>query len=362
MRKILPVAFLFFCLYSTAFSIEIKHIREFTLFQDEDTFISTPGSFFVTEDNMLFVLDKKASNIKIFDENGKLVNVFGKKGLGPNEFILPIASTYKKPYIFLVDNGRRRILIYKRTGASNLEFVKWCLNLDMPDDIDFMDNGKLLAAGAKMDKNGEWQNLYIYDYEKNKCDFLLSHAASYGYKSESEFKRDFYDTLEYIGAAQYCDWIGDTIYHAWTGNIKINKIDIKTREVTSFGKKTGNYISPYVTPEIRKAFSYKQPKVILEAWSKMSYVMNVFALNSKKVALVYVGPLKKNKGVNVMLQLYSSAGDFIEEVELLHAKASTSYELFFYFKRDKGILYVMDTGTSETFDQVFYVHEYRLEE
>ena len=362
MRRILLVVFLFFCLFSAAFSIEIKHTREFTLFQDENTFISAPGSFFVTEDNMLFVLDKKASDIKIFDENGKLVNVFGKKGMGPDEFILPYVSTYKKPYVALVDTRRRRFFIYKRSGVGNLEFEKLCLNLDVPNDIDFMDNGKFLVAGAKQDKSGKWQNLYIYDCEKNECVFLLSHAASYGYKSESEFKRDFDNTLENIDTNQYCDWIDNTVYHVWTGDIRINKIDIKTKEVTSFGKKTENYTAPYVSSGIRKAFLDKQPKVILEAWSKMSYVRDVFALNSKKVGLVYVGPLKKKKGVNVMLQLYSSAGDFIGEVELLQAKASNSYELFFYFKRDKGLLYVMDTGTSEEFDQTFYVHEYLIEE
>ena len=81
------------------------------------------------------------------------------------------------------------------------------------------------------------------------------------------------------------------------------------------------------------------------------------------MALIYVGPLKKNKGINVMLQLYTGSGGFIKEVELLlNAKASTSYELHFYFKRDKSLLYVMDTRTSEEFDQVFNVHVYRLEE
>lgn len=363
MKKILSAVFLLLSLFSAVFSIEIKHIREFTLLQDEKTFISTPGSFFVTEDDMFFVIDKKASDIKIFDADGKLVNVFGKKGLGPNEFILPFVSAYKKPIVALADTGRRRFFIYKRTGRINLEFEKWCLNLDMPHDIALMNNGKFLVAGSKLDGSGKWQNLYIYDCEKNESDFLLNLAMSYGYASDNEFEKDFINKLEYIGAFQHCDWMGDSIYQVWTGDIKINKIDIKTRGVTSFGKKTGNYVKPYVTPEIKKAYFTKQPKVILEARSKMSYVMDIFILNSKKVVLVYAGPLKKNKGINVMLQLYTEFGEFIKEVELLlNAKASTSYELYFYFKRDKGLLYVMDTETSEEFDQLFNVHKYRLEE
>ena len=362
MKKLLFTVFLFYLLFSEVFSIDIKHVRKFTLFQDETRFISTPASFFVTEDNMVFVLDKKASNIKVFDSNGHLVNIIGKKGLGPDEFILPFVCTYKKPTVVLADTGRRRFFVYKRTGKSNLEFEKWCLNLDMPQDIVLMNDGKLLVAGSKLDKNGKWQNLYIYDCDNNECDFLLNLPMSYGYRSDSEFYKDFSTKLEYIGAAQFCDWMDDCIYHAWTGEIKINKINIKTGKLTSFGKKTGNYFPPYVTPQIKKAYFDKQPKVILEARSRMSYVMDLFTLDSKNVALVYVGPLKKNKGINVMLQFYSDSGQFIEEVELLlNAKAATSYELYFYFKREQGLLYVMDTETSEQFDQAFNVHEFRVE-
>ena len=276
MKKILSAVFLLLSLFSAVFSIEIKHIREFALFQDEKTFISIPGSFFVTEDDMLFLIDKKASNIKIFDADGKLVNVFGKKGLGPDEFILPLVSAYKKPFVALADTGRRRFFLYKKTGKHNLEFVKWCLNLDMPHDIALMNDGKFLVAGSKLDENGKWQNLYIYDCEKNECDFLLNLAMSYGYKSDNDFEKDFSNKLEYIGAIQYCDWVDDNIYQVWTGDININKINIKTRELTSFGKKTENYVPPYVTPEIKKAYFSKQPKVILDARSRMSYVMDIF--------------------------------------------------------------------------------------
>ena len=95
----------------------------------------------------------------------------------------------------------------------------------------------------------------------------------------------------------------------------------------------------------------------------MSYVMDLFTINSKSLALVYVGPLKKNNGINIMLQFYTGTGDFIKEVELLlNSKAGTSYELFFYFQKDNNLYYIMETETSDQFDQVFNVYEYRVEE
>jgi len=363
MKKIILYVFLFLYLLSSLSAIEIKLLRKFTLAQDEKNFVIAPGTFFVTEDSMIFVMDWRASDIKIFEADGKLSNVFGRKGLGPNEFITPFYSAYQKPFLALFDFGRRRHFIYKRIGKSGLELVKCCLNPDLTTDIAFWDDGKFLVAGNKMDKDGEWQGLYIYDCENNKSDFLLSLARSYGYQSESDFQKVFYDELQYVGSNQYFDWVGDTIYHIWTGNIKINKIDIKTRKVTSFGKKTGNYAPPYVTPELIQAHLEKKPDVISKRKSKMSYMRDIFIINSKTVGLVYVGPLKKNDGINVMMQFYTRAGEFINEVELLlNTKAATLYELLFYFKKDDNLYYVMETETSERFDQVFNVYEYRITE
>jgi hypothetical protein len=363
MKKIILYSFLFFYLLSSLYAIDIKLIRKFTLAQDEKNFLIRPGSFFVTEDSMIFVIDCRASNIKIFDSDGKLANVFGRKGLGPDEFIMPFFSNYRQPFLALADLGRRRYFIYKRIGKSGLEMIKCCMNTDMPEDITLLADGKLLIIGNKLDKNGKWQNLYIYDCDSNKSDFLLSHAMSYGYKSESEFKKFLYTKLNYIGTNQCIDWVGDTIYYTCTGELKIYKIDIKTRGLTSFGKKTENYVPPYVTPEIEKAHNEKQSQIILEARSKMTYVRDIFITNSKTLGLVYVGPLKKNTGLNVMLQFYTVAGEFIKEVEvLLNSKAGTSYELFFYFRKDSNLYYVLETETSEEFDQVFNVYEYRITE
>lgn len=363
MKKMVIYVFLFLYLFLSISAIEIKLLRKFTLEQDENNFLIRPGSFIVTEDSMIFVIDSRASNIKIFDSNSKLANVFGRKGLGPNEFITPFYSAYQKPFLIISDFGRRRYFIYSRLGKSSLELKQYCLNQDMPRDIAFLSDGKLLVAGNKMDENSKWQGLYIYDCEKNKSDFLLNHAMSYGYRSESDFQKKFYDELEYIGSDQYIDFLGDTIYQVWTGDIKINMIDIKTRKVTSFGKRTENFVPPYATPELIGAHLEKKADFILSTRSKMTYVRDIFITNSKTVGLTYVGPLKKNNGVNVMLQFYTVAGEFIKEVELLlNSKAGTSYELFFYFKKDDNMYYIMETETSEKYDQVFNVYEYRITE
>jgi chloramphenicol O-acetyltransferase len=66
--------------------------------------------------------------------------------------------------------------------------------------------------------------------------------------------------------------------------------------------------------------------------------------------------------MQVVLQLYRDNGEFIDEFELMYAEASLSNELFSYFKKDKNLLYILDTETSEKFDQFHKIYEYRIEE
>jgi hypothetical protein len=346
------------------YSIEIKHLREFTLFQNDDVFISHPGSFFVTEDDMVFVFDEKASNIKIFNTNGKLVKIFGKRGLGPDEFIKPFFSAYKKPLVAFVDFRRNFFFIYERIANNNLKFKKkFLFSGNMAYNFQFLNDKELLIAGDNMDKKGKWYNLYIYNYEKNEYEFLLPLETSYGYNSIRTFRSAQNNKLSYIGLFQYCDWIDNRIYLIWTAGMNIIKINRKTKGMKSFSfKKTERYVQPYLTPEIKKAYDERKPMLIYKLKNEMSYIKCLFVVNSKKIGLVYVGPLKKNKGVNVMIQIYHSSGECIKEFEILNAKASTSYELYFYFRKDKNLFYVMDTETSEEFDQVFKIHEYRIEE
>lgn len=352
--------FLFYLVFSLN-AIEIEPLREITLFQNEDTFIQKAGSFIVTEDELLLVFDTKAGHIKIFDLSGKLVKIFGRKGMGPHEFVTPFSSAYKSPYIVFADFGRRSFFIYKTTGAV-FEFVNSFLCLEMAQDFQFINDKKLVVAGYKVDKNRKEYNLYEYDFEKGEYDFILPLEVSYGFKSIKRYRKAYKEETAYIGITFYCDFLNNSIYLVWEGDIGIIKINRKTRETITFGKKTRNYVKPYITPEIRKAYDQRKDKLIYKLVNGMSYVTDIFVLKSGKIGLVYVGPLEKNNGLNVMLQIYKPNGTFIKEFEVLNAKGDVHSDLDFYFSKDKNLFYIMDIETSEKFDQFYKVHEYRINE
>ncbi|MCP5105251.1 MAG: hypothetical protein GY950_17820 [bacterium] len=361
MNKLFSV-FILSCLFSSLTAIEIKPLREITLAQSEAAFINKCGSFIVTEDGMVFVFDTKAAHIKVFNPKGELANIFGRKGVGPHEFVKPFGSSYKKPYIIFSDFGRKSIFIYKRKNREGLELAEKYLCLNMPYDFHLLDDGKLLVAGYKPDKNGKAYNVYKYDLKNNKYEFILSAEASYGFDSVKSYERALQDKLKYLGIFQFCDFTDDRIYLAWESDISIIKINRKTKAVSTFGKKTGNYFPPSLTPELKRAYDRRNDRLIYIVVEGMSFVTDIFVLNSDKIGLVYVGPLKNKKGMNVMLQIYKPNGEFVEEFVVLNAKATLHNELNFYFSRGKNLFYILDTETSEEFDQFHKIYEYRIEE
>lgn len=362
MKWITVAVLIVFLLAFSLPAIEIEHLKEITLSQNDETFIQKAGSLIVTEDQAVLIFDYKAGNMKIYDLNGKLVKIFGGKGLGPNEFVRPYFGSYNKPYVVFADFGRKLVFVYKKTGRDTFEFAHKYFCLGMGTDFKLIDDEKLMIAGYKLDEDRKEYHLYQYDYKNDNYEFILPTETSYGFNSLKQFKKKYMETLMYIGLNQFFDWSVDNIYFVWTGDIRVLKIDRKTKKITSFGKKTENYFPPFLTPEIRRAYDQRNINLLYRLREGMSYVKDIFVLNSNKVCVVYVGPTKSNKGTNVLLQFYTGIGEFVKEFEVLNARAPHHYDLNFYFNKDKNLFYIMDIETTKEFDQIYYLHEYRIKE
>ena len=348
--------------FTSLVAIEIKPLREIKLSEDEETFLKWPRSFIVTEDDMFFIFDSKASNIKIYNAAGKLLKIFGRHGMGPNEFIKPSLSSYKEPYLAIGDYGRKTIFIYKRKSRDSLEFIRKFFCLGMANDIHLVDDNKLLICGYKEATNRKKYKLYEYDFINNHYQYILANEIAYGYKSYQKFRHDYLDRISYIGAVHYFDYTNDYIYLVWKGDLKIIKIDRRTKKYDDFGHKTENFVKPQVTPEIRKAYDERKNRLIYQLRKEMSFVKDIFVLKSNNIGVIYVGPFKKDKQGWVVLQVYSGEGIFVKELKVIKVSASIHNEVFSYFMKNKNLLYIMDTETSEKFDQFHKIYEFRIEE
>jgi hypothetical protein len=362
MKRIPLLIAILFYLFTSLWAMEIKPLQEIALDHGNEIFIRRPGSFIVTNDDLFFIFDSKASDIKIYNTAGKLKRVFGRSGMGPDEFLKPYLSAYKEPFILIGDYGRKSLFIYKRIDGDNLVFVKKFLFLDMGNDIHLIDPNKILVSGYKQDRSGKAYNLYEFDAIKNEYNFILNSENSYGFDSSKKYQKEFADRLRYIGLLQYTDYSKDSIYLAWTGDTVIIKVNRKTKTFVSFGHKTANFVKPKLTPEIKRAYDERKHMIIYELRKPMSYVRDLFVLSSGNVGLVYFGPYEPKTGMAVWLQLYKGNGEFLKELKVMDAKSPFHYDMFSYFRKDKNLLYILDVETTESFDQFHTLYEFRIVE
>jgi hypothetical protein len=363
MNKAITIIVLLFCIGAQHFlmAIEVKPLKKFTL-SDKDGIIERGYSFIVTEDDRVLVSDMKAGNIKIYDKNGNRTNVFGRKGIGPNEFIRPLMSTYRKPYAAFMDYGRDMIFIYKRKGQDNLEFVQKIFSQYLGYSFLFLDDDTFLIAGDKRSDKNRRYSLYSYNFKNDKCKLILPSEVAYFCSSREVFEKDNDERLSFIGYFLFIDASEDYIYLVWKGNYEVIRINRKSMEVSRFGKKSPKYVKPYYTTEAVKAFRQKNHRLLYKLDRPMSFTHKIFVTKNRNVGVVYTGPYNDNGSLPVMLQLYSANGKYLKEVQLINAKASHHYEVYFYFKKSNNRFYIMDTETSKTFDQTYKIHEFQVEE
>lgn len=338
------LALVFMLFSSAAFTMNVKMVEKITLSQ-EKTFIQSAASIVVSEDNIIFLTDLKAGDIKIYNNTGSLLSVWGRKGAGPNEFLMPYFSDYDKGKLAVMDFGKRTILILSRKNEFGLEIDRETFCMGLGDDI-CLNEDRLLVSGYKVDQKGEPYDLYIQNPKDDKIDFLLPTATKYGFDSYKAFMNEdnrtlFFRTLSRVG---YCDWEGEFVYYVWQGDLKIFKINVQSKEITHFGKKTSNYVQPFVTQKMITARQQRDRNN--HEKNKMSFVTGLFVYEGY-LGVMYTRVYTDKDSIPAsMLQFYTLDGKFLEEVEAPGYLSNTTF-----FRKTDGTLFSTGSEEDENEDQ-----------
>ena len=358
-RRIILLIFIFiFVTVLSVSSTEIKLIEKIDIDQSK-VILERIKKIAVTEDEYYIFPDQKAGNIKIFNPKGELAKVWGHKGMGPGDFAYPLFCDYKKPYFILLDWGKYKLMLFERT--KNIEFKKIREEYILALGYDIKLYGQnVLVAGFKIKPTTKNKfELYHFDLQKNKIDYILPVHIKYGCESAKKYEKNYLKQYAPIGLDAFFDYVGDYIYYAWEGHLRIIKINMKTREMAFFGKKTDNYITPKVTPRFRKLYKERSKKFYLER-QKVSYVIGVFA-SSKFVGVTYANFERKGEFWKTFVQLYTTKGKFLIEKPLEGAVNYSKYELnSLCYSKEKNILYFLSRSIDEEFEDVFKILKYKV--
>lgn len=330
----------------------------------EEVLLQFPISFCVTEDNLFVVVDFKAGDVKLYNNDGKLTGVIGSKGYGPNEFSQPLQCDYRNGKLLISDAGQTKIFVYQRKDCKVFTRTGEVLCSSVGEDIKLRD-GRIYFAGTKFGSDGVpnafysaalGENLKSFSLDDKSYIYYLPSHLKFGFDSVSEYRTELYKkgTLTAIGVLGIFDILGDFAYFAWEGDLKIFKIDLKTKRHITFGKKTPLYNKPKTTKRILEAFRIRKFKDMIGERKKLSYVKKVIAAE-KYVLLIYDARKQGGENEGSRLQYYSHGGKFLKE-EVLPGDAGRTT----WMDKKNNILYMLTSeyGTDDSI--VFYVHTYHV--
>ena len=75
-----------------------------------------PVDIATSKEGLIYILDSKDNNIKVFREDGSYIKLIGRVGEGPGEFRRPWSLQIIKNKIYVTDSGNRRIHIFTKDG------------------------------------------------------------------------------------------------------------------------------------------------------------------------------------------------------------------------------------------------------
>lgn len=357
-KKIFILSFVCFAA-CCVWGIEIKFIDKIRLSQ-EDSLLAFPCSLFVTEDNKIFVTDFKMANFKIYSKKGKIIKVWGRKGHGPDEFLMPLYTDYYDSHFAVLDSKKRKVFVYKRKGNEGLQFEKKMefICIASGSDISLTDN-EILVAGFKSDKNGNSYELYSKNRNNGEFRFIMPAAVKYGLDSlsEKEFLKEYRNNNEYvtIGLNGYIDWSGANVYYVWEGNLRIINSNLNTGKISFFGKQTGSYIKPKPSKKMIKAYKEMDMKIHPEERKKLTYVNKIFS-NNDFAAISFTKPIKNYSAYNLFIQFYTTGGKFLQEINLNEVKVPP----ILYFMKKNNSLYLLSYEEDKDLNIEYVISEYKI--
>ena len=108
-------------------------------------------SLVIDSANNIYILDKKAANIKIFNENGNFLKIIGRRGEGPGEFMRPenvALSPDNELYVY--DSGRFTIQVFSIDGKFKTQIPFAQILVEGPK---FTSKGEILASHGVFTEN-----------------------------------------------------------------------------------------------------------------------------------------------------------------------------------------------------------------
>ena len=344
-----------FILANICFSWQVKLIKTIPI--DEDAlFVS--GFFTVLEDgNLLFTdIRDKNNQIKVFNENGKLIKAWGKMGPGPDEFGGLGFLDYQSPYLAVADAGKHRIHVFEK--LENYEFKKTgeFLAWELSSHIKIYEKN-VLMCGYIVSSKGKKYVLFMRDFNGKETKYILPLENRYGTRSMSEQKKIREGVSGFLGLG-YLDVYQDTVYYVNEARLRMTKIDLRSNTIEFIGKEPKNFRALAMNKKTRDDLLNPQTgkEVAEDILNRHSFVSGIFT-DKDFVGVLYVNREKKinNELFYVPhIQIYDHSGKLLHGQPLATFFSEERLTPSFYQKDERHLYLCSIISSKDTINYVVY--------
>ncbi len=336
-------------------SFNIKKIEMFYL-KHNNNFILKPTALFVDRVEDIFLIDKGALDIKIYNKKGNFLKKFGRKGLGPGEFVSPSLITGRKNEIIVYDFRRRKLLHFVKEKGS-IHFVK---NSSLPffvSDMKIIDDNNLVISGVMYkikDNKRVYYSLALYDLSKQKFNFLLPSRFLYESKTDKEYSKFLVNDLIKISPAILGDYFDGSFVQCPVVNLRL--VVINKNNISIIKGRSSKFIKPVFSTKLKKLIRMRKLKEAADYLYQKSYVNRIFFVEKNKIGVIFSFFNKRKDNKAYYLHVYDKRGALISETILVRSDRNP----LFYYKRKEKILYVLQSETYKFDDLKFKILKFKM--
>ncbi|MGC8746528.1 MAG: hypothetical protein ACP5SQ_07880 [Candidatus Saccharicenans sp.] len=313
--------------------------------------------------NFLFTdLKDKENQLKLFNEEGKLVKAWGRMGPGPDEFGGLGFLDYQSPYLAVADAGRHRICVFEK--VKNYEFKK------IGEFLAWQQEGTIkiyqknvLMHGYIVSPEEEKYKLFMRDFSGQKTKYILPIEYDYGAKSMSEYQK-IREELDIFFSITFMDIYEDTLFYVRDVRLKVDKIDLKSKKIEIIGKEPRNFRTLSRDRKTKNMLMDRSSSKDLfqDIVTRHSFVSGIFA-DKDFVAVIYVNREKKIGDTLYWvpyIQIYDHSGKVLHE-QCLAPFFSEDRFIPLYYQKDKHQFYLCSITSSEVSYQ-YEIYKYSVEQ
>jgi hypothetical protein len=273
--------------------------------ENEEEMVAQPGFMDVDEKGTMYVVDFKASNVKVFDKTGHFIRTIGKKGEGPGEFNMPLGVIVTPNNELMIEDMMNRRLSYFSLDG---EFIRNEVLTNSLSTLNIvMDSkGNFMARELVMEGNRLFFELRKYDRDMNPM-FVLE---------KTEFKNPMQGNFNPFGVlAVYIFGQDDKIFY---GDGKDYEIKIYTPKGKLIRRILKKHAPIKITKEDENRILNEIPDVGFDLKQGMKFpeyfpAYEFFALDERGRLIVRTYKKGKNEGEYV-LDIFDEEGRFIAQI------------------------------------------------